>query len=58
VREGAFAITEAVLLLATIAGRFRLTLEPGHPVALSPTITLRPKHGMRMPLHQRTQPGS
>ena len=55
---GAFATTEAVLLLATIAGHFRLTLAPGHPVALWPTITLRPKHGMRMLLHHRSQPGS
>jgi len=43
-----FALTEAVLLLATIAQRFRLDLVPGHPVKLWPTITLRPRHGMWM----------
>jgi hypothetical protein len=48
-----FATTEATLLLATIARRFRMTLEPGHPVLPWPTITLRPRHGMRMVLHPR-----
>jgi cytochrome P450 len=48
-----FAMTEAVLLLAMIAQRFRMTLSPGHPVTPWPTITLRPKHGIRMVLHAR-----
>lgn len=48
-----FAMTEAVLLLATIAQRFRLDLVPGHPVKLWPTITLRPRFGMRMTVRQR-----
>jgi cytochrome P450 len=43
-----FAWMEAVIALATIAQRWRLRLVPGHPVALQPIITLRPKHGMRM----------
>jgi len=43
-----FAWMEGVLLLATLARRWRLRLLPGHPVALHPLITLRPKHGMRM----------
>jgi cytochrome P450 len=47
------AQTEAQLVLATIAQRYRLDLVPGHPIALDPRITLRPKHGMLMrPLHQ------
>ena len=43
-----FAWMEGVLLLAVIAQRWRLELEPGHPVEELPQITLRPKHGMRM----------
>jgi len=48
-----FAWTEAILLLATIARRWRPRLVPGHPVALHPLITLKPKHGMRMTLMGR-----
>jgi cytochrome P450 len=48
-----FATLEATLLLATIAQRFRLTLVPDHPVVLQPLMTLRPRHGMRMSLHER-----
>ena len=48
-----FAWMEAVILLATIAQRWRLRLVPGHPVALQPIITLRPKHGMRMVVEAR-----
>ena len=44
---------EAVLLLATIAQRFRLTLVPGHPIALYPSITLRPAYGVRVTLERR-----
>ena len=39
---------EANLLLAAIAQRFQLRLVPGHPVAALPSITLRPRYGMRM----------
>ena len=35
-------------VLAAIAQRCRLELVPGHPVAALPSITLRPRHGMRM----------
>jgi cytochrome P450 len=45
-----FAMMEANLLLAAIAQRFQLRLVPGHPVAALPSITLRPRHGMRMSL--------
>ena len=45
---------EGVLLLARIAQRWTLCLAPGHPVALQPLITLRPKHGMRMHLETRS----
>ena len=45
-----FAMMEASLLLAAIAQRFQLRLVPGHPVAALPSITLRPRYGMRMTL--------
>jgi len=48
-----FAWMEGMILLATIAQRWRLRLVPGHPVALQPIITLRPKHGMRMVVEAR-----
>jgi cytochrome P450 len=49
----AFAMMEATLLLATIAQSFRLRTLPGHPVATSPSFTLRPKYGLRMKLAVR-----
>jgi cytochrome P450 len=48
----AFAMMEATLLLATIAQQCDLDLVPDHPVAALPSITLRPKHGMRMYIHR------
>ena len=42
----AFAMTEAVLLLASIAQRFRLDLAPGQTVTPYVALTLRPKHGL------------
>ena len=41
-----FAMTEATLLLAAIAGRFRLHTLTSAPPALLPSITLRPRHGL------------
>jgi cytochrome P450 len=49
-----FAMVEARLVLATMAQRYRLRLVPGHPVALEPLITLRPRHGMKMTMERRT----
>jgi cytochrome P450 len=48
-----FAWMEAVLVLATLAQKFRLRLVPGHRVEPQPLITLRPKYGMRMDLEHR-----
>lgn len=47
-----FAMTEAVLVLASIARRFRLRVAPGHPVPL-PSITLQLTHGLRMVVSRR-----
>jgi cytochrome P450 len=49
----AFAMMEAVLLLATIAQRFRLALVPGQRVTPTPYVTLRPEPGIRMRLALR-----
>jgi cytochrome P450 len=49
----AFAMAEAVLILATIAQRYRLRLKPGFPVEPQGLITLRARHGMRMMLERR-----
>jgi len=48
-----FAMMEAILLLATIAQHFRFTVVRDHPVIPMPSVTLRPKHGIRMVLHHR-----
>jgi len=48
-----FAWMELVLVVATIAQHWRLTLVPGHPVEPQPLVTLRTKHGMRMTVQQR-----
>jgi len=44
---------EATLLLATIQQKFHLALVPGHPVEPVPSVTLRPKHGIRVTVHRR-----
>jgi cytochrome P450 len=48
-----FAWMEGILLIATIAQKWKLRLVPGHKVELQPLITLRPKHGMKMMLEPR-----
>jgi cytochrome P450 len=48
-----FAAMEAVLLLATIAKRFRLQLAPDARVQMLPSLTLRPRYGIRMFLRKR-----
>jgi cytochrome P450 len=49
-----FAWMEGVLLLATLAQKWKLRLLPGHRVEPEPLITLRPKYGMKMFVEQRT----
>ena len=48
-----FAWAEMTMLIAELAHRWSARLVPGHPVALQPRITLRPKYGMRMRLARR-----
>jgi cytochrome P450 len=48
-----FAWTEGILLVATIAQKWKLRLDPGQKIALQPMITLRPKYGMKMKIYAR-----
>jgi cytochrome P450 len=49
----AFAWMEGVLLLATIAQKWRLRLVPGQLVDVQPKITLRPKYPIRVVVEAR-----
>jgi cytochrome P450 len=51
-----FAMTEALVILATIAQRWRLAPEPGHPVEPVGLVTLRPATGIRVRPIRRTKP--
>ena len=49
----AFAWMELVLVVASIAQRWRMRLVPGHLVVPQPVVTLRLKHGLRMTVESR-----
>lgn len=49
-----FAMTEAIMLLASIVQRYRLSLVPGSQVEMEPLITLRPKGKLMMTISART----
>ena len=48
-----FAWMEGHLLLATIAHRYRMRVQPGYALELEPRVTLRPRQGMPMRLERR-----
>ncbi len=48
-----FALMETALILATIAGRFRLRLAPDANVVPLPTMTLRPEFGVKVVVERR-----
>jgi cytochrome P450 len=48
-----FAWMEGVLLIAALAQKWRMQLDPSQRVEVQPLITLRPRYGMRMRLAQR-----
>jgi cytochrome P450 len=50
-----FALMEAALVLATIAQRYRIRLVAGHAIVPMPTITLRPRYGIRVTLESRAK---
>ncbi|MBW7882279.1 MAG: cytochrome P450 [Caldilineaceae bacterium] len=49
-----FAWMEGVLVLATLAQRWRLRLDPNQRIALQPSVTLRPRYGMQMTVASRS----
>ena len=49
-----FAMTEACLILAAVAKRFKMELAPGQRVEPYASITLRPEKGIRMTLVERS----
>ena len=48
-----FALMEAQVILAMAAQRYRLHLVPFHPVEPEPSVTLRPKGGIKMTVKAR-----
>jgi cytochrome P450 len=48
-----FAWMEAILVLATILPKWKMQLIDDRPLALRPTITLRPRHGIPVVLTKR-----
>ena len=48
-----FAWMEGVLIIATLAQRWKMRLVEGHPVEPHPIMTLRPKYGMKMIVGRR-----
>ena len=50
-----FALMEAALILATVAQKFRLRLVASHHVEPLASITLRPRHGVRVTLESRQE---
>jgi cytochrome P450 len=51
-----FALTEATLIIATIAQRYRIELVPDQQIRPEPLITLRPAPGIRAVLKRRESP--
>lgn len=49
----ALAMTEASLMLATIAQRYRLKLVPGQDIVLQHRVTMRPRDGIKMLIERR-----
>lgn len=48
-----FAMAEATIILAMIAARYRLVLEPGQRIRPFPSVTMRPKPAVRVRLERR-----
>jgi len=48
-----FALMESMLVLATIAQRYRFTVTPGQSFTPAPSFTLRPMHGVKTVLEKR-----
>lgn len=48
-----FALTEAQIVLATVAQKYRLRVPANHPVEPLPLVTLRSRHGINVTLERR-----
>lgn len=48
-----FAMTEAQIILAMITQQFRLQLVPGQVIEPEPSVTLRPRYGVKVRLEKR-----
>jgi cytochrome P450 len=48
-----FAWMEGVMVIASIAQRWKMRLSPGQRIEMQPLVTLRPKYGMKMVLERR-----
>jgi len=48
-----FALLESALVTAVIAQRFQFRLVPGQRIVPEPLVTLRPRYGIRMTMHER-----
>jgi cytochrome P450 len=48
-----FALTEAQIVLATVAQNYHLRVPPDHPIELQPLVTLRSRYGMKVALEPR-----
>jgi cytochrome P450 len=48
-----FAMMKATLLLASVMQKFHIELDPQHDVVIEPSITLRPKNGIRVRVEKR-----
>src|SRR3712207_7751765 len=49
-----FALIEAALVTAMLSQRFVFDVVPGHPVEPEATLTLRPRHGVKMRSEEHT----
>lgn len=48
-----FAKVEMGLIVTAVTQKYRLKLQPNHPVIVEPLVTLRPKHGLLMTVQRR-----
>jgi cytochrome P450 len=48
-----FALTEAKVVLATVARKYRLRVLADHPIEPQPLVTLRPRYGVKVALEPR-----
>jgi cytochrome P450 len=48
-----FAMMEVILCLATIGQKFRLEVDRDHSVSIYPAMSLRPKDGVKVVVHER-----